>query len=572
MNKYKSIDSYNIIIVFLATLLACSISILGGELDYAGNDDAFRNLVSVGAFGPMYNYYIPFSNILYGIPIALFNRLFPLINWYYWTMIVLSMISIASLCVILFYRHSKIIAFLGSFLINIIFSRDYYVAVQFTKTASLWIACGIGLVFISMRNRDKCWILGTILFLFGAGSRMDCLYMMMPFIMAFCAIFFLMNRKKLKKENILIFAVRTLVLVLTVVVLLASEMVFRAINPEWNEYWSYNSASAYLRDHMSINYDHDPERYEKIKTGYNDIELYNQWIFGDLDFYNRGWLYDVIDIERKHNNNQINLNLSTLKETVVNLTNAHERIPGLSKLILVSAFCLILLLFLLGNKYSKLYALFNVFCVYTIYWYFTCVNRFMWRAECGTYVAVIVFSIVYICISENEKSIIRYINGEKAKKLLIIAGSIAVIVFIWNNIYEWRYTKEKSIVAHEADITGRLYSFLSDKDNFYMLTDFYVTNNPVSITRAKYGSIFENSAYLGNWIFPSPDSLYYCTQRGIKNPMKALVDDKVYLHCSNSEVAEMIRRHLCKCLSKNLELIQVDDELWDIKEIYVIKE
>ena len=127
----------------------------------------------------------------------------------------------------------------------------------------------------------------------------------------------------------------------------------------------------------------------------------------------------------------------------------------------------------------------------------------------------------------------------------------------------WRYVKDKEIVAHEADITGRLYSFNNNADNFYVLTDFYVTNNPMRITKEKYSEIYKNSVYLGNWIIPSPAGLYFAQVHGIDNPMRALVEkENVLLHANDSDLVDSIARHLTKVLNREIDVEQIEDEIW----------
>ena len=133
--SYKMTFKIKMIFNVFISAVICSFSILGGELDYPGNDDTFRNLISVGAFGDKYNYYLPYSNVLYGIPIMVLNRFLPNINWYYWVMICLSVFAISTLCTILFDNLPFSFSLAGSVIVNILFSRDYYVAVQFTKVA-----------------------------------------------------------------------------------------------------------------------------------------------------------------------------------------------------------------------------------------------------------------------------------------------------------------------------------------------------------------------------------------------------------------------------------------------------
>lgn len=129
--------------------------------------------------------------------------------------------------------------------------------------------------------------------------------------------------------------------------------------------------------------------------------------------------------------------------------------------------------------------------------------------------------------------------------------------------YQWRYVKDKHLVAHEADISGRLETFKENRDSFYLLTDFYVTNNPISITHSKWHNLYSNSCYLGNWITPSPTALYYAHENNIENPMTSLISDKtVLLYSDSDDTTQMITKHLEKILMHSITTTEVSENTW----------
>ena len=222
-----------------------------------------------------------------------------------------------------------------------------------------------------------------------------------------------------------------------------------------------------------------------------------------------------------------------------------------------------------GRIVDKVYAIGNAVGIYGMYWYFSCINRFMWRVECGIFVAVMLLTLMYIretsARSPNKYSSVENKCFKRISLLAFVTAALVLSVFCVMGIYNWRYVKEKSIVAHEADITGRLNTFLESKDNYYILTDFYVTNNPMSITKSKYKNLYDNSSYVGNWTFPSPVIMQSLQERGYNNPMRALLNDNVYLYATNYEIVEMIEIHLQKDINSALTVSEVDDNLYELK-------
>ena len=557
--------------LFVSTII-CAFSILGGELDYPGNDDTFRNLISVGAFGNKYNYYLPYSNVLYGVPIMILNRILPAINWYYWVMIGISVISISFVCTIVFEDLAFPLSSFGCVMVNILLSRDYYVAVQFTKAASLWFICGAIIIIVSIAKNKRLWIIGSVLVLLGVMCRDSCAKMLLPFA-TWLAVFFIRSTwlKSFHHELIVKNVIKnSSVVLISIVVLIVSERVFLNNNPLWQSYWKYENANALVIDRgMHLSYDHDSEAYARIETDENDLKLYSAWQFGDIDFYSVDWLTQVKNIESKYNDRSLRINKEVLTMPFTMILDTVFGNGGSSRWLIISALGATFLISFIGKTIDKIYALGNVVGIYGVYWYFSCINRFMWRVECGIFVAVLLFAMIYIKYSVDCKidgSLKMTIIHEKTISMLaLIATAVILSICCAINVYNWRYVKDKCIVEREADITGRLENFVASEDNFYILTDFYVTNNPMSITKAKYENLYENSAYAGNWTFPSPVMMQSLQNRGYSNPMRALVDNDVYLHATNQKIAEMIRKHLQKVLNKELTLSEIDKELYSIR-------
>lgn len=154
-----------------------------------------------------------------------------------------------------------------------------------------------------------------------------------------------------------------------------------------------------------------------------------------------------------------------------------------------------------------------------------------------------------LSLNSKDKEKIRVDHGQMISHVVLVTADTLFVLYAGAMAYNFKYVKDERLVAGEADITGRLQEFLSHEENFYLLSDFYVTNNPMSITRGKYAGIYANSAYIGNWIYPSPISMYYAGEYGIENSIRALVlKDNVYLHATDENMAELVRFYLSKVL------------------------
>ena len=556
----KTISKHKSLLIFITTVIMCGFSILGGPLDYAGNDDTFRNLISAGAFGNSCSYYTPYSNVLYGIPAYLLNMIIPQINWYYWIMIALTVLSISASCCICLENCNFIIAEAITIFINIILARDYYIAVQYTKSASLWVIAGFIIIFHSICKENLHWIWGALLFLFGTAERFKCMIMTLPFIAVFIIVYYLANYKQHNLPKLKVIIKPLITIVLGIIILLVADKSFRTLHPEWNEYLEYDQASVNLRDYMCLDYMHNPSEYDSINTDENDIALYGNWLFGDTDFYDISWLKKVYSIEQPFNNCKIRLNVNIIQQTFINLFNIPTRNPFESLGPVFLTYILIVFLLFRKSSMDKLFGLGILGSVVMIYWYFACINRYMWRVEIGVFLSAVFLSGFYLSKAQQD---ISHVPSKKTQTLFMCIAVILFGVYSIFMTYQWRYVKDKHIVEHEADISGRLETFMENKDNFYILTDFYVTNNPISLTYAKWNNLYSNSCYLGNWIVPSPAAMHFAQEYDIDNPMTALISQKpVFLHCDSENKRDMIVQHLKKIANHDIEATEFPDNIW----------
>ncbi len=544
----------NAIIIAIITFFICAISIAGNELDYPGNDDTFRNLISVGAFGDKYAYYITFSNVLYGIPIRLLNIAIPSINWYYWFMIGFSLISIISICILTFADKPYHISIFVTIILNLVLARDYYYSIQFTKVGYLWVICGFILLGTGLIRQKKYWILGLVLALNGFCSRKECLYLAIPFILLFLLFAFPWKKAELNASYIY---KRLAIIFLSFAIFMTSEYIF-CNNTEWGTFWDYNASRVFIHDHSNSEYEKFSEEYDSIGVSENDYYLFMSWQFGDTDYYTKELLDNMGEIIKSHDSTAIQLNIPIIKSTIINLCTIHKRTPIPSWIIPIFALTLILSMIILGKKQSKVYALLNLLGIIGCYWYFTCTNRFMWRAEIGCWIIVTFCMLSYIAFKYN-------FHSERKITRMILIGLSAIILSCYTFLmaYNYRYVKDGNIVNHEADITGLLDTLNADAGNFYFLTDFYVTNNPISITSSRYNHKYSNCCYMGNWVIPSPHGLYYLNQYGMTNPMRSLIEyDNTFLVTNSEAIVDHIKNHLSKVYNTEVTVTQTSDGIW----------
>lgn len=545
-----------IMLVGLITLMLFFSGVIMGDVNYPGNDDTFLNLISAGGFGSHMSPYMIHSNYLWGLMLHLLYSVLPWINVYF---VVFAMLNV--LCIgILSYMIGTgtgirwTLPFV-TVLLNYMFTYDFYNAIQYTKNAFLYFVTGMALFYSSYCRKNRLWIPASLLILVSVLVRLESAMLLAPFFVALFAYEFTTNR-----EHDLRWLLKRLILPVGLICIALS--VNRvAYQPEgWREYREYNAARTQIHDYLGMNYEGNREAYAANGITQNDGQLFASWLFADTEHFTIEKLTDIIEIETASRDTGLRISGEALRQALKGMASA-VRVYRIPKIVLI----LLSLVVIAGNRKLRLFVALQLCLLIGIYYYFACVNRMLWRAELGGWIACAICVIMYALFHrETLRHFGISVKPAAARKCSAAGMLLVALLFLLPLAHNFLIVKEREIIADKGNILGLYQKLNTDDTQFYVSANFFVTNNPMEITRKNYGEIYKNTCLLGTWVMPSPTGLYYAKEHGITNPMKSLIDrDDVRLLCESEEMTGLIKEHLEHSYKVRLETREIALGIWE---------
>lgn len=287
---FKSIF-INLVIVFLCVVFCDSV--------FETNDDYGMASITYGYISGYSNSHLIFSNILLGKGLTILMSLFPEIPWYGVSQYIVVLFSFGIITYVLLKRENK---WCGYFLTAIVLSfsaYEFYVKLQFTKTAGIASIAGILLLFYTIQlhiNYKRNIVIGIIMVIIGSWYRFEaCLLSLLVF--STLGVIVIINNIKKKKLNIqeyiLIFGV-TIILIF-VFKMLDSKVYER--NQDWREFKEYNEKRANLLDYGFPDYVEFQEEYKELGISENDFNMFRSWTFADPEVFNTELMDKLISLK-----------------------------------------------------------------------------------------------------------------------------------------------------------------------------------------------------------------------------------------------------------------------------------
>lgn len=542
------------LLIIIISFIYMVVSILLGTVSYPGEDDTFLNLIAAGAFGHKESTHLIFSSTVWGWILNILYSIFPRINCYFWSLVLLNLLSLTGVIYVITSRMNIRLTMGITTMTNVLCAYDFYNAIQFTKSAALYTVAGGCLIWYSNRHRSRWWIGGIALFFLGAMIRIQSMVMVVPFLLTLLICGWHKSENSWKWWGRCIGSIMALILISVIIDRISYS------DDAWKEYNEFTNTRGIIHDHSGISYDDHVEEYLKAGISKEDASLFMMWLYGDMDYYTTDFVERIIDIEDARERIALRLTFDAVEGTFRNIITA-IRAQWIPKLFVA----LLLLVLLMCGQRERACVITSAFILMGFYWYFTCIGRVLWRVEVGCWMAGIT-CVLTLVLSDIKTSVL--FGRRETNKMVIIGTLIICVVFMTGMTHNFIRNKDRKIIADRGSITGLMERLNRDEEFFYCSANFFVTNNPMEISRTRYGDIFRNHCYLGTWIIPSPAGLYYAEKREIHNPMKALIDRRdVRLLCNNHDTTELIRRHLAQTYQVEIVAKEVEEGIWDF-EVY----
>ncbi len=304
-NQAKKVEySFNkkpmffIVLANVLSLVACLVFFVPRSLN---NDDYLLNMLLGTAYGegsPITVY----TNIVFGAWLEFIYSVVPSVNWVALVEYILLFISFCMVSFIVLKTKPDLLGFCLFAALVFAIAPYCYLSLHYTKVAIVSAFCGAVAVYFSdnLKSETLCFF-GIIICLFSSFLRFSAFLFGVG--VAFFVVFSLVLFEK-KHKNILDFIKFNLNLIKkycvcfgAVLLFFIIQTIYYEIDVDANQYKDYLNARVAVSDYSIPSFSEHSLQYEQLGLSQNDIDIIENWSFGDLEFFPTELLNDIKKIE-----------------------------------------------------------------------------------------------------------------------------------------------------------------------------------------------------------------------------------------------------------------------------------
>lgn len=561
---YRIWNSDIFLAVMINTVFILSI-LLFCDIKYEVSDDFVMSAIMSGAYGNQPNPHLIFINILWGYLLLPFYYIFPKIGWYLIFQLLLCFSSLTLVSYMLFQKLDRTMAMMASVLLLTVFGSDAYVLVQFTKTAMLAVMGG-GIVFVwSVFERKglKKTILSGMICLLGTWIRLDVIYIAGGFILFILLVEFvkkLKSRINVKKEIIRIVCSGSILIALAVVSKMYDSYCYN-ISEDYKFFKEYSMARSAIVDASDYGYEVYEAELKKIGISENDYLMMRKWNFADNKVFNLDIMKKTAKIIVDYKKN-VPISKEALLEQVQ--TRGVQGYPICIACIVITVLGIVFQ----KNRYWTSFIVWIIGFVYILYFFY--IERVLYRIEYAIFLAGFL-CILYFWENQGVEICQKSYNFNRICVILTVlycavqcelylpdrsyqdVSSQNRKEYIDNTFYEsWNYNacKYRKVVTKGEKSVNLINEVKQNEDNLYLL-DFQLTIQTLYYDWKPFEALprgyFDNCLYLAGITTNYPDCNQILTKYNAEQPLKALVNDNVYLVDSDTRTlnqkVQYLREH-----------------------------
>lgn len=520
---------------FVLNLAIALLLFLIYDFHWETNDDVYMSSIAYGTYG-QYDEHLMFINIIIG---RLLKGLLTLCPWIPWYGVLQTAIVFVSFVIIGYRIYDIRLDFemlIISTVIIWIMGLQFYVQMQFTKTAGIASIAGILLILrFCAQRKGKNWVafaIGLVM------CSVGIMYRVSPFYPSFAILFVLgvyelvyYNNRDLVKRLLRYGGCALLLLVIIKGLVVCNNIEYNK-NAEYKSYAQFNSERVKLTDFYWPNYYDNIVGYEKLGISKLDIDFYASWNLADKAVINTQNLKIINSFkDDKSIQNGLGENKKSVQNFLVQFYNVFMNYSFIIALVFIT---------LIEIKSERSVRIF--FCVSSVVFIaleFYLYNRgrvFIQRVDAVFMMAFIVAQLV------------RYAYEKKEEKKWMIRITIIMLPLILLNLTVQGTTDGISKISEKEQQEWIDY-LQNNKDTLFMMeswTNVYLLDSIYSIWDVPAMGLSENVYLLGGWLYQSPYTNGILDEYGIDNPMEDMVgNDKVCFVVNGSTDAfeQYIERH-----------------------------
>lgn len=521
---------------FVLNLVITLLLFLVYDFHWETNDDVYMSSIVYGTYG-QYDEHLIFINIIIGRVIKYFLTICPQIPWYgVWQTIFVFISFVIIVYRILENRLNRHIVIISAILI-VTMGIQFYVQMQFTKTAGIASIAGILLIFKFCAQRgNKCWlsfIIGCLMCVIGMMYRTQAFYLALGVLFALGVY----EMVSLKNEGWIRRALRygMCALLLMVIAQGLSNYNAKIYNDDssYVKYMQFNVQRASLMDYYWPDYASNSDEYDRLGIGKDDIEFYNSWNIADKELVNTSNLQQINSMKK----NDVDRSGST-DGFIVDFVKTYFNYPYF-------IIILVLICFVIVAKQKKQMIFMSILSLIIIllqfYLYYNG-RAFISRIDDVFAMGYIVALLIVVGDTYKMPEDKMYNMG------LIIVALFAV------NLGVQGYTD--GIDKAKDDEKAQWVEYLSqNNDKLFLMenwTNVYLWDSIYSIWSVPSVGLGENVYTLGGWQYQSPNTNKILENYNIRNPFKDMVGNNNILLVSRVDLYQM-RKYMERHYYQNLQ-------------------
>ena len=533
--SYLESDLCKSIMINIGVVLFC---LLICDSAYETNDDVFMSGIAYGIYDECSNRLV-FINIFLGKMILILLDLFPSIPWYGITQYLVIFISFSILTYVLIKKKDWLTGYFFSSILLIYGAFEFYLKLQFTKTAGIAAISGTILIFYGcmiQRSKWKSILLGVFMLLIGSWYRFDSCMLVLLIMSTLGVREIIKNMKKYDlikgilqlKPYFLIFGSAMLLIFLTRIL---DRNIYKS-DEVWDSYSEYNINRSNLLDYGFPDYNENQQEYEQLGITPNDVEMFSSWIFADPEIFTNELMKKLIALKPKKE-------FST--DIVFEFFKLFPYAFFKENLFLISLF--LFALWSMDRK-KELFAVFYLpVLILGINFYLFYKGRYLQHR-----VDVVIWMSVF-CLLAYSVNCVTVVNRSEHKKSFLALSFLAVLFQIqpyWTNIIE------KSYLIEERERQKEVCNFMgNDKKHLYyvLATDDRMSTCylPLDMREIRSSS---NVYALGGWGTQMPVTNCILTDYNVYNPFREMVNNPD-MYLVSPEYPELIVNYICEHYDSN---------------------
>lgn len=528
----KVFEKHKCLIAMLYSFLFLVIVYIYAYPCWEGSDDFMISGVLSGISGQASPYVLVIGFLLSRVLVWLQEN-FAFFNWL--TLLEIFSVWISfSIIISIFLEQKKILYKIIGILIPIIFEFNFYMSLNYTRSACLLCFSGLILTVYSIivkQNMRLC-IIGSALFVLGSQLRFACVFLVIPFVGVWMIQMLWSNREEVNLAKKINKVVIVTILLAIIIVLLKyiNNYEYDKFSSESN-YIKYNTSHSKAYDYLVNDYDEHRDEFEKIGISKNDYDLIKYGIVFD-EYFDQELFDKIAEINNK-TSETFQEHINNFKMVFWNRMSRYQSGKRTGEKNIIYIFMLIAFM---GIFFLRRESLFGYFCSILGTIIISC--YFVWTGRYPPWVQDSVYFIgaVSVCYSLTTGTLpllfFKYRDLKKEIDVGIICIVLLSIVCVESNSIIIKYS-EQSNKDDVQDIWAAFEFMQSNKQNVYLVDTF--SNCPYPIIYA-YGSLrgLENGSWsnimrVGTWFLGHPTSKKQLESLEIESPMKELINSNVYM-------------------------------------------